>query len=191
MNECEKRGFSCPPALKCVKQNHNYECGCDPGFKAMGGGNARTCKGESTIKLILTRILCHFRGCSENPWHLAHLLTDDVFIAMNECEKKGLKCPPALKCVKQKQSYECGCNPGFKIVGGGNRRTCKGTIISLILSWWLLTKYEMLRVGLRPIILSSWEIKHVWKNACFLYFSSFYLNELISMHKSISQSKLP
>ena len=46
---------------------------------------------------------------------------------MNECEKKGLKCPPALKCVKQKRGYECGCNPGFKIVGVGNARTCEGT----------------------------------------------------------------
>ena len=55
-----------------------------------------------------------------------HLLIDVVFIAMNGCEKKGLICPPALKCVKQKLGYECGCNPGFKVVGGGNARKCKG-----------------------------------------------------------------
>ena len=61
---------------------------------------------------------------------LGKLITDsinDFFLAMNECEKKGLNCPPALKCVKQKQGHECGCNSGFKVVGGGNARTCKGT----------------------------------------------------------------
>ena len=56
-----------------------------------------------------------------------HLLLMTLFLAMNECEKKGLTCPPALKCVKQKKGYECGCNPGFKIVGVGNARTCEGT----------------------------------------------------------------
>ena len=48
---------------------------------------------------------------------------------MDECEKKGRICPPALKCLKQKdESYACDCDPGYKIVGEGNDWTCKGTI---------------------------------------------------------------
>ena len=47
-NECLKKGLYCPPALKCVKQGHNFVCGCDPGFKVVGGGNKRKCKGIST-----------------------------------------------------------------------------------------------------------------------------------------------
>lgn len=48
---------------------------------------------------------------------------------MDECEKKGRICPPALKCLKQKdKSYACDCDPGYKIVGEGNNWTCKGTI---------------------------------------------------------------
>ena len=56
-------------------------------------------------------------------------LINDYFLAMNECEKKGRICPPALKCLKQKdKSYACDCDPGYKIVGEGNNWTCKGTI---------------------------------------------------------------
>lgn len=56
-------------------------------------------------------------------------LINDYFLAMDECEKKGRICPPALKCLKQKdKSYACDCDPGYKIVGEGNNWTCKGTI---------------------------------------------------------------
>lgn len=56
-------------------------------------------------------------------------LINDYFLAMDECEKKGRICPPALKCLKQKdKSYACDCDPGYKIVGERNNWTCKGTI---------------------------------------------------------------
>ena len=45
---------------------------------------------------------------------------------MDGCEIKELKCPPALKCVKRGNDHVCGCNNGFKVVGGGNARKCKG-----------------------------------------------------------------
>ena len=47
-NECLKKGLYCPPALKCVKQGHNFVCGCDPGFKVFVEENKRKCKGIST-----------------------------------------------------------------------------------------------------------------------------------------------
>ena len=47
-NECLKKGLYCPAALKCVKQGHNFVCGCDPGFKVVVEENKRKCKGIST-----------------------------------------------------------------------------------------------------------------------------------------------
>ena len=55
-----------------------------------------------------------------------YLIDDCFFKATNECLKRELFCPPALKCIRKGHSYVCGCDPGFKVVGGGNARKCEG-----------------------------------------------------------------
>ncbi|CAH3037994.1 unnamed protein product, partial [Porites lobata] len=45
--------------------------------------------------------------------------------AKNECVKQGDVCPSALLCLNRKGSFACGCDPGFKVVGYEEARTCK------------------------------------------------------------------
>ena len=64
------------------------------------------------------------------------LYTNAIFVisAKNECVKQGDVCPSALLCLNRNGSFACGCDPGFKVVGYEEARTCKGTIAILGIS---------------------------------------------------------
>ncbi|CAH3107583.1 unnamed protein product [Porites lobata] len=135
MDGCEIKGLKCPPALKCVKQGNDHVCGCNNGFKVVGGGNARKCKAMNECEKKglncppALKCVKHKNSyeCGCNPgFKVVGTGNARTCKAMDECEKKGRICPPALKCLKQKdKSYACDCDPGYKIVGEGNNWTCK------------------------------------------------------------------
>ena len=84
------------------------------------------CLSDPHSSVILVQKVDHKVCCSYD------LLTQFFFIsAKNECVKQGDVCPSALRCLNRKGSFACGCDPGFKVVGYEEARTCKGTIAIL------------------------------------------------------------
>lgn len=57
-----------------------------------------------------------------------------VFADVNECEHNQHDCDDNATCTNTPGSFLCTCNKGY----GGNGTICEGTVLVLIIIWFLL-----------------------------------------------------